>query len=483
MGSGTDRAEQPEDPSGTRNTGGMDAGACRSTGPAASRRATYALFAVLVTATLLGNLGQTSLNAMMTSIVADFGVEVELGQWVTTIYMLMLGIAVPLSYFLWRRLGNRAYTMLLLSLFLAGALVDFAAPSLGTMVLGRVLQAGAAGLATPVMQNVAMSGFPPERRGAAMGVAGVAIGFAPNIGPTVGALFADGVGWRWFFALVSAIIAALMAITLAMVQDDASRGKDMGFDLASFAICAIGFGGLLAGCSEASTYGLASPAFWAPIATGAAFLVIFVRRQRRVENPLVHMQIFGNHQYRAGFWMMNFLFASFMGITLVLSLYVEDVLGGTAMDAGLALLLGALVALVCNPLLGSLGDRIGKGRVIRIGSVVLAAGALLALTLDTDSPLWYLALCQAVRCLGVSVLGCAIAWLLEDLPSKYIGDGTTFSILVRQASASIGTAVMVFLVTALAGIGGTMLPYRCALGFSALMSVLFMASSLVSTRD
>lgn len=461
----------------------MDAGCCRSTGPAASRRATYALFAVLVTATLLGNLGQTSLNAMMTSIVADFGVEVELGQWVTTIYMLALGIAVPLSYFLWRRLGNRAYTMLLLLLFLAGALIDFAAPNLGTMVIGRVLQACAAGLATPVMQNVAMSGFPPERRGTAMGVAGVAIGFAPNIGPTVGALFADGVGWRWFFAMVAAIIAVLMAITLAMVRDDAARDRGTEFDLASFAICAIGFGGLLTGCSEASTYGLASPTVWAPMAVGAAFLAIFVWRQRRVENPLVHMQIFVNRQYRAGFWMMNFLFASFMGITLVLSLYIEDVLGGSAMDAGLALLPGALVALVCNPLLGSLGDRIGKGRVISIGSVVLAAGALLALTLGEDSPLWYVAFCQAVRCLGVSVLGCAIAWLLEDLPSEYVGDGTTFSILVRQASASIGTAVMVFLMTALAGIGGAMLPYRCALGFSALMSVLFAATSLASARD
>ena len=447
-------------------------------------RAAYALFTILVLAAATGNLSQTAVNAMMTSIASDFGVEVGLAQWLTTIYILGLGISVPLSNFLWRRMGNRGYTMLTLSLFLIGALIDFAAPGFWTMFIGRVFQAVSAGFSTPIMQNVAMESFPPEKHGTMMGIAGIAMGFAPNIGPTIGGLFVDSVGWRWFFILLAAIALVLMAFTLGMVRDGDAETEHTRLDFGSFLLCAIGFCGLLAGLTQASSDGFASIAVWVAIVIGIICLVLFITRQSRTANPLIHMQIFESRKYKAGFWMQNFLFSSFMGITLVLPLYIEGALGGTATESGIVLLPGAIAALIFNPLSGVVGDRIGKTRVIRIAAAICTAGALLALTFDESSPIWYIALCQGIRGIGVSSsIGCAIAWTLDELPDRYVGDGSSFSLLVRQASSSFGTAIMVFLVTVLSGVGGTMLPYRCAFGFSAALAVTFLVLSLVFAHE
>ena len=442
-----------------------------------ARKGTVALFAILVLAAATGNLSQTALNTMLTKVVVDFGVEIDLGQWLTTIYMLSLGVSVPLTGFLWRRMGNRSYTLLVLSLLLAGSIVDFLATTFWLMVVGRVMQAVSAGFAMAVMQNVAMTGFSANKTATAMGIAGIAMGFAPNIGPTIGSMFVEGAGWRWFFVALSAVPIVLMAATLIKVKKGEPANRDVKLDLSSFVLCAIGFGGLLFGFSDASSNGLQSLAVWVPIAAGVVFLALFSKRQKRIGNPLIDLAIFENRKFKAGFWINNLRFGSFMGITLIMPLYVEGALGGTAADAGIALLPGAIAGVIFNPLSGIVGDKIGKTRVMKIAVVILAAGSLMALTFDESTPLWYVVVCQGIRGTGVSSsIGCTLAWMLEDLPKKNVADGTSFSLVARQASASLCTAVMVFLVTTvLSATGGGMPAYTCAFGFSAALAVVMLA--------
>ncbi len=450
-----------------------------------ARKGTVALFAILVFTAATGSLSQTALNNMLTVAVDDFGIEVDLGQWATTIYMLAMGVAVPLTGYLWRRLDNRNYTMMTLALMLAGSLIDFFAPTFAVLIVGRVMQAVAAGFSMAVMQTVAMTGFGSNKTATAMGIAGIAMGFAPNIGPTVGGLFVGGAGWRWFFVALAAVPVVLMALTLLTVPKGGEHDRSVKLDLASFVVCAIGFGGLLTGFSEASTNGVGSLTMWIPVAAGVVFLWLFAHRQHRVQNPLINLDIFKSRKFKIGFWMNNLLFGSFMGITLIMPLYIEGAIGGTAADAGTALLPGAIAALICNPLSGILGDKIGKTRVMKIAAAIMAAGALLALTYSESSPIWYVAMVQGIRGTGVSSsIGCMLAWLLEDLPRDIVADGTSFSLVARQASASLGTAVMVFLVTVVLDItGGGMLAYTCAFGFAALLAVVLLVMVFAYARE
>ena len=442
------------------------------------RKGAVALFTILVLGAALGNLSQTALNAMLPTVLADFGLGVDIGQWLATIYMLALGIAVPLTSFLTKRIPERAYALMSLSLFFIGAVLDAAAPWFWMLVLGRVFQAVSAGFMMPVMQNIAIAHFPRERHGTMMGIAGIAMGFAPNIGPTIGSLFAVGLGWRWFFVVLLVLPAILMACTLVFVKRDSGLDElaPVKLDVRSFILSAIGFGGVLAGLTESSSRGLTSPFVWIALVVGVVVLVVFLRRQRRVDNPLINLGIFKSRNYRTAFWMQNLLFASFMGVTLIIPLYVQGPLGGTPVDAGIVLLPGAVVALVVNPLAGIIGDKFGKERVIRVSAIIFLVAAVLAVFFDENTPLWAIAAAQAVRGVGIAAsMGCTITWMLTELPRPLIGDGSSFSILVRQACASLGTAVMVFIFTAIVEISPGMLGYQVAFAFSALLAAIMLA--------
>ena len=330
------------------------------------RMGVYALFAIVVLASASGNLSQTAVNAMLGDIMLQFGLTVDLGQWLTTSYMLVLGITVPVATFLSRRFSVRQHVFIALAFFLVGALADLFAPNFGVLLAGRVFQAISTGMLMPLMQTIAMTRFPRGRQATAMGVAGIAMGFAPNIGPTIGGAMSFSLGWRSFFVLLVVIMLALAAAAAVAIKPSAAPDKSARLDVVSLAQSTLGFGGLLLAFSNASSFSFESPFIWAPLVLGALFLVLFVRRQKRVDDPLISMDIFSSRQYRAGFIAQNLLNASFMGVTLIVPLYVEGLCGGTALEAGVVLLPGTVAALVLNPLAGVLTDKVGVRPVGRV---------------------------------------------------------------------------------------------------------------------
>ena len=452
-----------------------------------ARGSVYALFAVVVLASAMGNLSQTAVNAMIGDIMGDLGFDVVLGQWLTTSYMLMLGVTVPAVTFLLRRLSVRRHVFLAMGFFLAGAAADFLAPNFGVLLVGRVLQAVSTGMLMPLMQTVAMTRFPHGRRATAMGVASIAMGSAPNIGPTIGGAMDFAFGWRSFFVLLAAVMAALAAAAALAIKPTPALDASARLDVRSLALSTLGFGGLLLAFSEASSFAVASPFVWVPFALGALFLALFVRRQKRVAEPLVSMEIFASRQYRTGFVAQNLLAASFMGITLVVPLYVEGLCGGSALDAGVVLLPGTASALLLAPLAGVLTDRVGVRPVVLVSGLLLATGAVLMSFLNADTPLLVTTLCQAVRAAGVSGLtGPLTSWSLAQLPGRLVADGSSFCIAVRQACASLGTSAMVLAISAVgasaAGAANPAFAYQAAFGFSAVMALVMLAFVVAKVR-
>lgn len=284
----------------------------------------YALFAIVVLATALGSLTQTVMNSMLEGVDADFGVTAAVGQWLTTAYMLVLGVTVPAVTWLSQRMPMRALVLTALGVFVVGAAVSGAAPCFEVLLGGRVLQAVAAGITLPVLQSIAMTRFPAGQNATAMGIAGIAMGFAPNIGPLIGGALVDSLGWRSFYVILLGILAALVLATVLLVPRSPAPARDARLDAPSLVLSTLGFGGLLLGFSEASSLGAAHPVVWASVAVGAACLALFVCRQRRVDDPLIDLRIFDSRRFRASFVAQNLLFASFMGITLIVPLFVQN---------------------------------------------------------------------------------------------------------------------------------------------------------------
>ncbi|MEC4183919.1 MFS transporter [Adlercreutzia sp. R21] len=454
----------------------------------------YALFAIVVITCALGSLTQTVMNSMLTEVCDDFAIDAAVGQWVTTVYMLVMGITVPVVTFLSRRLSVKRLVYLALGFYLAGSAAGFFAPTFAVLIVARVLQAIATGITLPLVQSVAMTRFPRERTGTAMGIGGIAMGFAPNIGPLIGGALAGTWGWRSFYVMLVGLLALLWTATALLVKSHGDHESDAVFDFPSFVQSTLGFGGLLLGASNAAAMPLTAFQVWVPALLGAVFIVMFVGRQRRIEHPLISMGIFRSRHYCAAFVAQNCLFASFMGITLILPLFIQGPCGMTALDAGIAFIPATVVALFVNPLAGVLVDRIGPRKVCVTAALFLTVGAGSFMFVGSDAPLWLLTTLQGVRAVGVSALvGPLNSWGLSGLDRRLVMDGSAFFATARQACASLGTALMMLIISALgagavaaAGVDGgaalTALPYEAAFGLSTLFAAAVLATALWKIR-
>ncbi len=434
---------------------------------------TYAL-AVITCA--LGNLSQTGVNAMLPSIMMEFSVDVALAQWLATGYMLVIGITVPIATYLSNKVCVRTHLIIGIAAFIIGSLLDCFAPNFAIMLTGRICQAVSVGILLPLMQNIAVIQFPPGKRATAMGIGGIAMGFAPNIGPTVGGALEFAFGWRSFFVLLAVSSAMLFVLTVLLVRKGAPVQPDTHFAGVSFVLSTLGFGGLLLGLSMASSYGFASLYVWVPIVVGIVFVVLFLRRQKTSKHPLIRLEIFKSPAYVASLVVLALLFGSFMGVTLSIPLTVQNLQGGSSLDAGMVLLPATVVALVVNPLSGILADRFGT-RPICIGfALFLAVGSVLWVFIDENTSMGTMMAYQAVRSIGVSgLIGPLQAWSLSKLDVRIIPDGSSMSVLLRQAAAALGTALCVFALAAFAdaaaATGIAALPYQISFGISALLGV------------
>lgn len=454
---------------------------------AVSRRQIYVMFAITTLLCALGSLTQTAMNSMLLGIQASFGTTEAISQWLTTLYMLLIGITVPLVAHLSRIMSVRQLILASCILFLLGSVIDWLAPDFIVLLIGRVPQAIATGITLPVLQTIAMTRFPAGKTGTAMGIAGVAMGFAPNIGPLIGGALVGSLGWRSFFVMLVVVLAILLVCTVAFVPREKAPAQGARLDWLSLALSTIGFGGLLLGFTDAARLGFGSAQVIIPLLLGIACLILFITRQLRIEHPLISMEVMRNGTYVASMVGQCALFASFMGITLIIPLFVQNICGLSALNAGMVFIPATILAVVFNPLGGILSDKIGARPVIIGGAACLTVGAVSMVFVDAATPLWLLTLMQTIRGIGVStIIGPFISWGMAKLPGPLMNDGSTFFITLRQSCASFGTALMMLLITnvAIAGFAGAdVLAYQMAFGLSALLSIVVLIVALWKVRS
>ena len=432
-------------------------------------RYTYALFAIVVVGTGLGGMTQTAINAMADVVLGDLRTDIGWGQWLATVYIFFMGAAVPLASYLQRKLSVRSLILYAYGLYLVGSLCDFFAIDFSMLVIGRVLEALGTGVLMPLLQTIAMTRFPDNRHGTAMGVAGIALGFAPNIGPVVGGALCVAFGWRTMFLVLACASVLLIISTVVVVRERDVRDPAARLDVLSLVLSTFGFGGLLLGFTAAANMSVDQPMVWASVLIGLACIALFVRRQQIVSQPLLDLRVFSHREYRVSVAAQCFLYGCFMGMTLIIPLVVVEAGGHDVFEAGAVLFPGALAALVFEPGAGAASDRFGPRKVAIFGACFLLAGAMACALVPIDAPLWMMAAGQLLRCVGLTTLiPTTTAWGLGALGREGLtAHGSAGMIMSRQIAASLATAVMVFLVKS---VGEFSTGCHLALGFSALLA-------------
>lgn len=342
------------------------------------------------------------------------------------------------------RFSTRKLFIGCMSLFTIGSIVCAAAPTFSILLLGRICQAASTGILMPTVFALLLLVFPRESRGAAMGMIGIIIGFAPAVGPSISGMLVDTIGWRALFMLVSALSVAVVVGSTARLKNFDKLERTT-FDALSVAVLCVGMVCLLYGLSTftSSEQPIVSVAL---MVVGAAVLALFAYRQTRLPNPVLRVQVLHEREFRVATLIVILLEALLIGLSVLIPIFIQNALGESPTVSGLMMLPGALGGAFCGLLAGKLFDRFGVRVITVAGGLVLAAGSAGFLALAIDSPIPAVCLVYTVTCVGIQFLITPInTWGINSLSDSDLPHGNAIVATVEQVGASLGTAFVVSL--------------------------------------
>lgn len=397
---------------------------------------------VLLAGTLLAVLNQTLLSPALPAIMEDLSVDATTVQWLTSGYSLVEAVIIPLSAYLIGRFSTRQLFISAFVLFALGSLAATLAPVFPVLLLGRILQAACTGMAMPMAFTVILLVFPREKRGTAMGVIGLIIGFAPAVGPSIAGLLVDSVGWRALFAIVTVLTVVVLVLAALVLRNYGNFARST-FDVPSVILSTLGLVSVLYGLSTfASSSNLAFTL--GLIAVGLVLCALYVRRQLRLPEPMLKVDILKSRKYATAVVIIVIVQAALMGTGVITPLYIQGVLGFTATMSGVAMLPGALIGAFMGLISGRLFDRYGVRRVVIPGAIVAALGATGLVRLGMDSSFLFLTLTYTVLVMGLQFTMTPLnTWGVNSLENSVIQHAQGVSSTLNQVAASLGTAVLV----------------------------------------
>ena len=380
-------------------------------------------------------------------IMADFGIDASTAQWIMSIYPLISGIMVPVSAFLIDRFSTRALFFAATGAFAAGTALCAAAPTFFLLIVGRVLQAAASGVLLPLVSVVPMLVFPVEKRGTAMGMAGIVMSAGPAVGPVLGGAIIDAWGWR---ATLGCIVPLALVVLLCGVflLENVGEAKRPELDVASIALSTIAFGGLLYGFSSASALGWTSPAVLGSVAAGIVCLGLFVKRQLSLDEPLLDLRCLKSGDFAIAAIVVTLINAACLVTNTLLPILLQTALGASALETGLAMLPAAAVGIIISPISGVVFDKFGP-RAISIGGLTLMTAALFALSrMEASSSIVLVAVLCGAQAAGQALANMPVnTWGINALPNDKIAHGNAIANTGRQIAGGLGTALIVTLMT------------------------------------
>ncbi|WP_270648982.1 MDR family MFS transporter [Limosilactobacillus mucosae] len=392
-------------------------------------------------------LNQTILATAFPTLMKAFDISTATVQWLTTGFMMVNGIMIPVSAYLSNKFNSKWLYISAMTIFEAGTITAFAAPNFGTLLCGRLIQATGVGITMPLMQNIMLTIFPPEKRGAAMGINGLVIALAPALGPSLSGWVVDNYSWRVLFGMIIPIVAIVIFASFFLMQN-VIKTTDPTLDWLSLLISTVGFGSVLYGFSSVGDKGWTDAIVWGTILIGVILIAILVWRQNRLEHPFLNFKVFKTPEFALATLLSSVVMIAMVGVELVLPLYLQIVHGMSAFHSGLTLLFGAIMMGVMSPITGNLFDRYGARRLAMTGMFILTIGTLPFAFLTRETPILDVVFLYAVRMFGISMVMMPVTTSgMNALPFSMISHGTAVNNTIRQVASSMGSAILISVLT------------------------------------
>ncbi|HCV8084673.1 TPA: DHA2 family efflux MFS transporter permease subunit [Staphylococcus aureus] len=405
------------------------------------------ILAALLFGMFIAILNQTLLNVALPKINTEFNISASTGQWLMTGFMLVNGILIPITAYLFNKYSYRKLFLVALVLFTIGSLICAISMNFPIMMVGRVLQAIGAGVLMPLGSIVIITIYPPEKRGAAMGTMGIAMILAPAIGPTLSGYIVQNYHWNVMFygMFIIGIIAILVGFVWFKLYQYTTNPKA---DIPGIIFSTIGFGALLYGFSEAGNKGWSSVEIETMFAIGIIFIILFVIRELRMKSPMLNLEVLKFPTFTLTTIINMVVMLSLYGGMILLPIYLQNLRGFSALDSGLLLLPGSLIMGLLGPFAGKLLDTIGLKPLAIFGIAVMTYATWELTKLNMDTPYMTIMGIYVLRSFGMAfIMMPMVTAAINALPGRLASHGNAFLNTMRQLAGSIGTAILVTVMT------------------------------------
>ena len=385
---------------------------------------------------------ETCVAPAMPIIMAGLNIDEATVSLLTSGYAMANAIMIPITAFLLDKYSEKRLFIIAAFIFLIGSTLAFFCFDFYTLLFGRIIQGIGAGITMPVGMTMFMLAFPPEKRGLALGIWGIAIGSGPLFGPILGGLIVDAFPFNCIFLMD--IPLALLVFTLAFFIDSkrVNKNSDAKLHIPSLIECVLSLGFLLYGLSMVGSHG-PEPLYLIFIVLGVVILIIFGRTQLKLTRPMLRIDVLKNRQFLLGNILVMILNASLLATASLLPMYLEDVLNQPAIVQAFVQLPGSALLIWLNPFAGNYQDKHGTGKIIIFGFIFMSIATLCFSFLSLSSSLIYVTVIYFVRMMG---LGCANMpannWALQTLDDEVLNHGTSINNTLRQISASLSIAIV-----------------------------------------
>ncbi|MEJ6490044.1 MDR family MFS transporter [Leucobacter sp. USCH14] len=404
---------------------------------------------LLLVAAFVAILNETTMAIAIPELNRTLDIPPELGQWLTSAFMLTMAVVIPTTGFLLQRFTTRQVFLAAIGTFVLGTAICLVAPGFPALLAGRVVQAAGTGIMMPLLMTTVMNVVPARSRGRMMGRVGLVISLAPALGPTLSGVVLDTLGWRWLFGIILPI--AVIALLLgAKWMTNLGETTHAPIDVLSIVLSAFAFGGVVFGLSQLGGHGASTSVAVPPaliIAVGVLFLAVFVWRQlalQKKNDALLDLRVFASRNYVLAVIIMAIISLAMFGTFSLLPLYLQNVAGLDPTAAGLVLLPGSVLMGVLGPVMGRLYDARGPRTLLIPGTMLIAAAMFVYSTVGTHTPMWFLMLVQIAMSLGLAGSFTPLfSASLGSLDRSLYSHGSAVLNTLQQVGGAAGTAVLI----------------------------------------
>jgi len=401
----------------------------------------FALFMVM--------LDNTVVNVALPTIQRDLGIGLSELQWTVNAYALTFAVLMLTGGKLADFLGRRRIFVTGLAIFTASSLACGLATSGEMLISARTVQGIGAALMMPATLSIISASFPVQERGLAIGIWAGVSAMALAIGPLVGGLLTEHIAWGWIFFINVPIGILAIAAALLLIRESRDTSADQRLDIPGLVTSAVALFALTFALIEANEYGWTSPAILSLFAVAGIGLVAFVLLELHQRVPMLDLSLFRSGTFAGANIVVLLVFLAMFGVFFFVSLYVQGILGYSAVQAGAMFLPMTVLIMLVAPVAGKLSDRVGSRWLVSVGMLLLATHLLWLSGLETDSRFWDILPALILGGLGMSLtMTPATAAAIGSVPVAKAGVGSGVLNTFRQMGGALGIAVMGAIVAA-----------------------------------